>query len=223
MNKINIITLFPQAFDGFFNLIPYKNLLNDGTLQINLIDLRDFGIGNYKKVDDSPYGGGPGMVLMVEPIYNALQTIETEKTEPSKNHKILLSPRGKRFNQQKAAQLKEFSEVTLICGRYEGVDARVEQLCDELISIGDFVLAGGEAAALSVMEASLRLKEGALGDIESTKDESFSDGDCEKAEYPQYTRPEDFMGLKVPTEIISGNHKLINKWRQDNKLTQSSA
>lgn len=223
MNKINIITLFPQAFDGFFKLIPYKNLLNNGTLQINLIDLRDFGIGNYKKVDDSPYGGGPGMVLMVEPIYNALQSIETEKTDPSKNHKILLSPRGKRFNQQKAAQLKEFSEVTLICGRYEGVDARVEQLCDELISIGDFVLAGGEAAALCVMEASLRLKEGALGDMESTLDESFSGGDYEKAEYPQYTRPEDFMGLKVPAEIISGNHKLINKWREDNKLTHTNA
>ncbi len=213
MHKINIVTLFPQVFDKFFELIPYKNLIKNGSLQVNLINLRDFGIGNYNKVDDKPYGGGPGMVLMAEPIFNALQTIKS-----TSNHKILLSPRGTRFTQKKAVELKDLDEITLICGRYEGVDARVEEKCDELISVGDFVLAGGEVAALSVMEAILRLCEGALGDIESTVDESFAEYSNEQVEYPQYTRPEEFKGKKVPDELLSGNHKLIAEWREKNKI-----
>jgi tRNA (guanine37-N1)-methyltransferase len=218
MNNINIITLFPEVFSNFLDLIPYKNLIKNNSLKVSLINLREFGIGTYNKVDDKPYGGGPGMVLMIEPIYNALQTIESEKTNPEKNHKILLSPRGKRFTQTKAMDLGKHEEITIICGRYEGVDARVEKLCDEIISIGDFVLSGGEAAALCVMESVLRLKEGALGDYTSTKDESFAAGLEQKSEYPQYTRPEEFNGQKVPTEILSGNHKLIEDWRNNNRI-----
>ncbi|MBP7928205.1 tRNA (guanosine(37)-N1)-methyltransferase TrmD [Patescibacteria group bacterium] len=217
MHKINIVTLFPQVFEKFLELIPYKNLIKNGTLQINIINLRDFGMGNYNKVDDKPYGGGPGMVLMIEPIFNALQTVES-----TSNHKILLSPRGKRYTQQRATELKNLNEITLICGRYEGVDARVEEMCDELISVGDFVLAGGEVAALCVMESVLRLCEGALGDSESILDESFTQSDHNQIEYPQYTRPEEFNGKKVPQELLSGNHKLIAQWRSNNKLPKQN-
>lgn len=213
MNKINVITLFPEVFENFFKLIPYKNLLKNGSLTINLVNLRDFGLGNYKKVDDTPYGGGPGMILMIEPIFNALQSLNSTE----QNFKVLLSPRGKRFNQKTALDLSEKQEVTLICGRYEGVDARVEELCDSVLSVGDFVLSGGEVAALAIMETALRLVPGALGDIESISDESFSEATKEQVEYPQYTRPEIFTGKAVPKELLSGDHKLIQHWRTQHR------
>lgn len=208
MNRINIITLFPELFTPFLTVIPFKNIINKSA-QLNVVGLRDFGLGNYKKVDETPYGGGPGMVLMVAPIYNALKSLN----DPT-SYKILLSPRGKTFTQAKAHELATKESITLICGRYEGVDARVEELCDETLSLGSFVLSGGEAAAICVLEATLRLLPDGIGSNESLQTESFSKEGV--LEYPQYTRPEEFEHLKVPEVLLSGNHKEIDKWRSEN-------
>ncbi len=208
MNRINIITLFPELFTPFLTVIPFKNIINKST-QLNIVCLRDFGLGNYKKVDETPYGGGPGMLLMIEPIYNALKSLN----DPT-SYKILLSPGGKTFTQAKAHELTTKESITLICGRYEGVDARVEQLCDETLSLGSFVLSGGEAAAICVLEATLRLLPDGIGSNESLQTESFSKKGL--LEYPQYTRPEEFEHLKVPEVLLSGNHKEIDKWRIEN-------
>jgi tRNA (guanine37-N1)-methyltransferase len=210
MNRLNIITLFPELFAPFLTVIPFKNLINK-SIQLTIVNLRDFGLGNYKKVDETPYGGGPGMVLMVEPIFNAL----TALNDPH-SYKLLLSPRGTTFKQPKAHQLAEHESLTLICGRYEGVDARVGALCDETLSIGSFVLSGGEAAALCVLEATLRLLPEGIGSTASLESESFTTEG--KTEYPQYTRPEVFESLRVPEILLSGNHKEIEKWREANSL-----
>ncbi len=208
MNRINIITLFPELFTPFLTVIPFKNIINKSA-QLNIVNLRDFGIGNYKKVDEAPYGGGPGMVLMIEPIFNALKSLN----DPN-SYKILLSPRGKTFTQAKAHELTTRESITLICGRYEGVDARVEELCDETLSLGSFVLSGGEVAAICVLEATLRLLPDGIGSNESLQTESFSREGV--IEYPQYTRPEEFEKLRVPQVLLSGNHREIDKWRLEN-------
>jgi tRNA (guanine37-N1)-methyltransferase len=208
MNRINIITLFPELFTPFLTVIPFKNIIGKSA-QLNVVNLREFGLGNYKKVDETPYGGGPGMVLMVEPIFNALKSLN----DPA-SHKILLSPRGKVFTQAKAHELTTKGSITLICGRYEGIDARIEEICNETLSLGSFVLSGGEAAAISVLEATLRLLPDGIGSNESLQIESFTKEGV--IEYPQYTRPEEFENLKVPEVLLSGNHKEIEKWRLEN-------
>lgn len=217
MLNINIVTLFPQAFEPFLTLIPFKNLVKSNELKVNLVNIRDFGIGNYNKVDDAPYGGGPGMVLMLEPIVSALESCDYKK-----GHTLLLSPRGKRFTQANAIKLADIlnlkGQITLICGRYEGIDARVEEIADEVISLGDFVLSGGEGAAICILEAVLRLIPGGIGSEESLTDESFDKGKVD-VEYPQYTRPEEFRGMKVPPVILSGNHKEIAEWREKQRAT----
>lgn len=214
MNRVNIITLFPDLFTPFLSVIPFKNLVGK-SIELNMVNLREFGLGNYKKVDEAPYGGGPGMVLMIEPIYNALKSLNDDTS-----YKILLSPRGKTFSQSKASELSAKDSLTIICGRYEGVDARVEELCDEVISLGSFVLSGGEAAAICMLEATLRLLPGGIGSNESLLSESFSNN--EGIEYPQYTRPEDFQGLKVPKILLSGNHKEIETWRSTNQTVTAN-
>ncbi len=217
MLKINIVTLFPQAFEPFLTLIPFKNLIKSNELAVNLVNIRDFGLGNYNKVDDAPYGGGPGMVLMLEPIVSALESCDYKN-----GITLLLSPRGKRFTQDKAVELAQtlsaYGQLTLICGRYEGIDARVEELSDEVLSLGDFVLSGGEGAAICILEAVLRLVPGGIGSEESLTEESFNK-EKEGVEYPQYTRPEEFRGMKVPPVILSGNHKEIAEWREKQRMT----
>ena len=214
MLKFNVITLFPNLFEEHFNNLPFRRAIEKDLIEINLINLRDFAVDARGTVDDKPYGGGVGMILKIEPIYNALQSI-TDKN----NRKILLAPSGQRYTQQKAqefAQMSEASEhevdaLTIICGRYEGVDARVENLVDEVVSIGDFVLSGGELAALAIMESITRLIPGVLEKEKALKEESFTTG----LEHPQYTRPEEFKRLKVPEVLLSGNHKEIEKWKSD--------
>ena len=207
MLKINIITLFPDLFEPFKNVLPLNRAIQENLFVLNIINLRDYAIDKRGTVDDRPYGGGTGMILRVEPIVNALNTLQ-------KSHTILLSPRGTKFNQQKAKEFAKLNEFTIICGRYEGVDARIEEFyTDETISIGDFVLSGGETAAIAIVEATVRLLEGIFDKEGVTENDSHS---RYYFEHPQYTRPEEFEGHKVPNVLLSGDHAEIEKWKATN-------
>lgn len=214
--KINIITLFPQLIEPHLEYLPFKKAFQKKLLKINLINLRDFALDSYGTVDGKPYGGGVGMLLRVEPVANALESIINY---PKKTRSILLTPKGKKYNQKKARELAKLTDITFVCGRYEGVDARVEKLVDESISLGDFILSGGELGALTIMESVIRLLPGVLEKEEAVKKESFS---SDLLEYPQYTRPEEYKGMKVPQILLSGDHKKIAQWRkkQAEKISQ---
>ena len=225
MIKFDIVTLFPNLFNEYLNVLPFKRALEMNAAEIKVWDLKKYSVNSYGSVDDKPYGGGKGMIIGVEPIYNALSDIFNSEDRSTwllndKNKIILLSPRGKRLTQNKVRELATIEHAVLICGRYEGIDARVEKyLATDIISIGDFVLSGGESAATILMESIVRLLPGIL-DEEATRIESFeiSDGNSDsdtQVEYPQYTRPEDFKGMKVPEVLLSGNHEEIRKWRTD--------
>lgn len=229
MIKFDVITVFPQLFTEHLNNLPFKKAVEKKLVEYKLWDLKEFSVNNYGSVDDETYGGGVGMVLSVEPIYNALceiygknvikkQISDPEKKALPKDHKIVvLSPRGKTYNQEMARKLSKCTQITLICGRYEGIDARVEEnLATNVISIGDFVLSGGELPALSIMESITRILPGILEKEDAAKIESFSGENEGDVEYPQYTRPENFMGMKVPSVLLNGNHKEIERWRKDN-------
>ena len=181
-------------------------------VEYELINLRDFGIGPRKQVDDTPYGGGDGMVLRIEPLVAAVQFAKS-KLQTSNFKIILMTPGGEKFTQAKARQLVGLSDIILVCGRYEGYDERVAKFVDEQISIGDYVLTGGELPAMVVIDAVTRLISGVLGGETSAERESFSEAGV--IEHPQYTRPEDFRGMKVPKVLLTGNHAQIEKWRQD--------
>ena len=251
MLKFDVITLFPQLFSEHLNNLPFKKAIEKNIAKYNLWDLKKFSTNNYGSVDDKTYGGGVGMVLMIEPIFKALSEIYGKKTMEkrikgnsdtrlnkdtdvflNKNKRIIvLSPRGQRFDQKKAEELSKCAQISLICGRYEGLDARIEEsIATDVISVGDFVLSGGEIPALAIMESVTRLMPGVLEKEEAAKIESFSKHEIRSAEkeegryieYPQYTRPEDFMGLKVPQVLLSGNHSEIEKWRKENSMLCSS-
>ncbi|MDC8901285.1 tRNA (guanosine(37)-N1)-methyltransferase TrmD [Metamycoplasma hyosynoviae] len=203
--KINILSLFPEYFETFKSQSIIAKAIALGHLEINIIDFRNFSKEKHKKVDDMVYGGGSGMLLQVEPIDLALETVKS-------SHKILLSPQGQMFNQKKAHELAKYSEITLVCGHYEGFDERVLHFVDEEISIGDYILTGGEIPAMVISEAVARLCPGVIKK-DSHQNESFEDQGL--LDYPQYTRPENYKGLKVPTVLLSGNHKEIEKWRKE--------
>ncbi len=218
MNKIqfDIITIFPNIFDSYMQESILGRAQKNGLIKIKTHNLRDYTTDKHRTVDDTPYGGGVGMVMMVKPIYKALKDIKQDKNARS----IILTPRGKKFTQKKAQELSKYDQLVFIAGRYEGIDNRVSELVDEEISIGDFVLNGGELPAMAIVESVSRLIPGVLGKDESSKEESFSDG--AKAEYPQYTRPEKFITdggkeLKVPEILLSGNHAKIKKWKKEHK------
>lgn len=221
MTSFNVITLFPELIDKHLSYLPFKRALEKDLITVNLIDLRDFAVDDYGSVDDKPYGGGVGMVLRIEPIYKALEELKYVSEgalRPNRSPKskiILLTPKGLVFSQEKAEKYSQLEDLTIICGRYEGVDARVEELVDETISLGNFILSGGELAALAIMESTTRLIPGVLEKEEAVRSESFSIGSSRKLEFPQYTRPEDFYGLKVPKILLSGDHKKIAKWRDE--------
>ena len=212
-----IVTLFPEMFDGLLATTVIGKAIAAGTVAVHRTNPRDFGLGNYRQVDDTPYGGGPGMIMRVEPIAAALDAIATAR---GPSHRILLTPRGRRFDQDAAHALAARPRVTLVCGRYEGVDERVSALVDDQICIGDFVLAGGELAAAVVLEATARLVPGVLGCGLSAGDESFSAG---RLEYPQWTRPAEWNGHAPPPVLLSGDHKAIARWRRlaSARLTQA--
>jgi tRNA (guanine37-N1)-methyltransferase len=210
-----ILTLFPELFDDFLRASLLGKAIAAGLIAVHRTQLRDFGLGKHRSVDDTPYGGGPGMILRVEPVAAALDAISAARG-PSR--RILLSPQGARFDQARAAALAGAGRITLVCGRYEGFDERIAGCVDEQLSIGDFVLAGGELAAAVVIEAVARLVPGVLGCGMSATDESFTRA---RLEYPQWTRPPDWNGQAVPDVLVSGDHAAIERWRRREALQRT--
>ncbi len=208
--QFDIITIFPDFFTTPLKYGVISKAIEKGILRIKVHDLRDYSGNKHRKIDDRPFGGGAGMVFMVEPIYNALSSLKREDS-----HTILLTPSGKLFNQKRARELSEKENIIIICPRYEGVDERVKEFVDEEISIGDYILTGGETAALVLIEAISRYVKGVVGKEESVKNESFENGIFD---YPQYTQPREFKGMKVPEVLLSGNHKKIEEWRKKKAL-----
>ncbi|MCX8083784.1 MAG: tRNA (guanosine(37)-N1)-methyltransferase TrmD [Calditerrivibrio sp.] len=212
MKIYNVVTIFPEMMDSIFKYGVLSKGIESGLFRVNSINLRDYTEDRHKTVDDYQYGGGHGLVMKPEPIYKALMDI---KSKYSNTRVIFLDPRGERFTQKTAERLNSYENITFVCGRYEGIDDRVRQLmADEMISVGDFILTGGELAAAVIIDAVARLIPEVLGDENSPHEESFTTG---LLEYPHYTRPAEFMGMKVPDVLISGNHEEIRKWR----LTES--
>ncbi|RMC57722.1 tRNA (guanosine(37)-N1)-methyltransferase TrmD [Lactobacillus sp. ESL0260] len=206
--KINVLTLFPDMFTPLTTSMLGRGL-DDGKWQLNLVNFRDFTSDIHHHVDDSPYGGGAGMVLQIMPIKKALDSIK------NKGKVIITAPQGKTFNQKMAQDWSQAENLTFICGHYEGFDQRVYDLADEIVSIGDYVLTGGELPTMSMIDATVRLIPGILGNDASPVEESFAHG---LLEYPQYTRPENFQGMKVPAVLTSGNHQKIAQWRHKEAL-----
>jgi len=211
MKKIQIVTLFPEMFDGVLNTSMLWKAQNVKAAEFLLINLRDYGIGPRKQVDDTPYGGGDGMLLKPEPLFAA---VEAAKANDPTAKVLLMTPRGRRWKQALAQEYADDpTGLIFICGRYEGYDERILALVDQEVSVGDYVLTGGELPAMTIIDSVVRLLPGVLGGETSAEIESFSDG--ETLEFPQYTRPEEFRGMKVPDVLLSGHHGEIAKWRQE--------
>ena len=220
MLRFEVLTLFPEIFSSFLSESLIKRAIEKRLLSVNLVNFRRHGLGKHLQVDDSPYGGGPGMILKIEPV--AL-TLDEQKnfhhSQRRETHKILVSPQGQPFTQKKAKELSQKNSVlTLVCGRYEGFDERIRNLVDEEISGGDFVCMGGEVITMAIIESVSRLLPGFLGNKESPEQESFSQS---LLEYPQYTRPASYAGMDVPAELLSGNHKKIAQWRQQQAFSRT--
>jgi tRNA (guanine37-N1)-methyltransferase len=216
--RIDILTLFPEMFEPILGTSIPKRAAQKGLVSYHLTNIRDFATDAHKSVDDKPFGGGPGMVMMAPVVFDAVEFVEKQDARPAT--RIVLSPQGKAFGQATAEHLARQERLLLLAGHYEGFDERIiEGLAPLELSIGDYVLSGGELAAMVIVDAIVRLLPGALGDEESAADETFTDG---LIEYPQYTRPRDFRGMSVPDVLLSGNHKLIAQWRleQRKKRTQ---
>lgn len=211
----DVLTLFPDMFEAMNHSI-IKRAREKNLLEINIVNIRDYTENKHKKVDDYPYGGGAGMVMQAAPIYNAIEAIKEKYGY--KPYTILMSPRGERYNQNLCKDLSSINHIMLICGHYEGIDERIMPLVDMQLSLGDFVLTGGEIAAMAMIDSISRMVPGVLSSDESFQDESFYGG---LLEYPQYTRPEVFRDMKVPEVLLSGNHEKIRQWRrfQSLKLT----
>ena len=207
--KIKILTLFPEMFDGFLTNSIIKRAIVKKVIEIELINIRDYTTDKYGRVDSAPVGGGAGLIMKCQPIIDCIN-----KNKSHNGHVIMLSPRGATYNQKKAHELLEKEEILLLCGHYEGIDERVNKYVDEQISIGDYILTGGEIGAMAISDSIIRLIDGAIAE-ESTEEESFENG---LLEYPQYTEPYDYNGDKIPDILYSGNHEAIKKWRQKESL-----
>ncbi|MGL5830545.1 MAG: tRNA (guanosine(37)-N1)-methyltransferase TrmD [Candidatus Altimarinota bacterium] len=213
--KIDILTIFPKMFDSYFEEGMIRKAREQNLLNIQIHDIRTFSKDKWGKVDDTPFGGGAGMLMTPQPIYDAVQHLKKNNQGPV----IYMSPKGKTLTHAKSRSLSKYQEIIIICGRYEGIDQRIIDLCvDQEISIGKYVLTGGELAAMVVIDAVARFVPGVLGDENSHVEETFSPTLNGKKEYPHYTKPRVFQGLEVPEVLLSGNHAKINQWRK-NKLT----
>ncbi|MBQ6494844.1 MAG: tRNA (guanosine(37)-N1)-methyltransferase TrmD [Bacilli bacterium] len=212
--KIDVLTLFPSMFDGFINESIIKRAKDKGIVDINIINFRDYSLDKNKRVDDYPYGGGAGMVLMCEPIFRAIEDIRT-----SDSIVIMLTPSGKLFKESIAYDLSKYKHIILLCGHYEGFDERIKSIVDMELSIGDYVLTGGEVPSMVVMDAVIRLVDGVISK-ESLVSESFND---DNVDYPVYTKPREFRGMKVPEVLLSGNHKEIDAWREEQRISLTNS
>ncbi|MBI5886823.1 MAG: tRNA (guanosine(37)-N1)-methyltransferase TrmD [Deltaproteobacteria bacterium] len=215
--RFDILTLFPGFFDGPVRESIIGRAVANGIIEVKTWNIRDWAPGKHKTTDDAPYGGGPGMVMKVEPIALALEAL-SNATDAARPVVILPTPQGKPFTHAQAQQLASCERIIFICGRYEGFDERIRGLADAEYSIGDYVLTGGEIPALAMMDAVSRFVPGVLGEPESAHDESFTDG---LLEYPHYTRPEDYKGMRVPEVLISGNHGRIALWRREQRIIRT--
>lgn len=206
--RIDILTLFPSMFDGFKTESIMKRAIEKGKVKINIIDIRDYTPYKNNQVDDYQFGGGGGMIMMCEPVFNAVESIRTEDSTV-----ILLTPRGETYNEKKAYEFKDKKHLIIICGHYEGFDERIYTLADELVSIGNFILTGGELPAMMITDSVVRLIDGVITST-SLEYESFNDN---LLDYPVYTKPREFRGMEVPEVLLNGNHKLINKYRESER------
>lgn len=206
--RIDILTLFPKMFDGFLSESIIKRAIDKEKVKINIIDIRDYTPYKNNQVDDYQFGGGGGMIMMCEPVFNAVESVRTKDS-----HVILLTPRGKTYNEKKAKELKELKHLIIICGHYEGFDERIYTLADSLVSIGDFILTGGEIPAMAITDSVVRLIDGVITST-SLETESFNDN---LLDYPVYTKPREYRGMEVPEVLLNGNHKLINEYREEER------
>ena len=210
--KIKIITLFPKMFEGFVSESIIKRAIEKNVCSVEIIDMRDYSLSKHRHVDDTPYGGGAGMVLACDVVDRAIKANSSQNS-----YKIMMTPQGNKYNQQKALELSAKEEIVLICGHYEGFDERIRSFVDEEISVGDYVLTGGEIPSMIVADSVIRLLGQAIKQ-ESHEDDSFSNG---LLEYPQYTRPLEYNGMVVPEVLVNGNHKLINRFRKKESLRKT--
>ena len=211
--KISILTLFPNMFDGFINESIIKRAIDKKIVELEIINFREFSKLNNNQVDDTPYGGGAGMVLMCEPIFDAIESIRNEDSVV-----VMLTPSGTRYNQSIAKDFSKIKHLILLCGHYEGFDERIKTIVDYEISIGDYVLTGGEIPSMVISDSVIRLLDGVINK-ESLVSESFED---DLLDYPVYTKPSNFRGLVVPSVLLSGDHKKIEKWRQDMRINKTN-
>ena len=214
--RFDIMTLFPDLVTGILNESIIGRAQKSGAITVEAHNIRDYSKDKHRRVDDTPYGGGKGMLMMAPPIYDCYEAVTAKCPEAKSRRVIYMSPRGRVFDQKKARELAEYDQLVILCGHYEGVDARIiEEIVDEEVSVGDFVLTGGELPACLVVDAVARLVDGVLAAPECYENESFSDG---LLEYPQYTRPVEFHGRTVPEVLLSGHHANIDKWRAEQSL-----
>ncbi len=207
--EIIVLSLFPKMFDGFLSESIIKRAIDKNIVNIRVINFRDYSVYNNNQVDDTPYGGGAGMVLMCDPIFRCLDEIRDDGS-----YVVLLSPEGNRYNQEKAREYKNIKKLIIICGHYEGFDERIKEEADEIVSVGDYILTGGEIGAMAIMDSVIRLVPGVINN-ESLDDESFNDG---LLDYPVYTKPEEYRGKKVPSILLSGNHQKIKNYRHNERI-----
>lgn len=210
--RIDILTLFPNMFTGFLHESIIKRAIEKKIVEINIVNFREFSHLNNNQVDDTPYGGGSGMVLMVEPLVEAIESLKREDSKV-----ILMCPQGKTYTEKKAIELREEKHLILVCGHYEGFDERIREFVDEEISIGDYILTGGEIPAMAIVDSVVRLVDGVIKK-ESYEEESFTNN---LLDYPTYTKPREFRGLKVPDVLLSGNHKEIKNWRKKEQIKKT--
>lgn len=220
MYRVDVITLFPQIFDGYLTQSLLAKAIANGLVELCVHNLRDWSVDlKHHKIDDRPYGGGPGMLICVEPVIRCVEAVQAMHSTPGKV--LLLTPQGEQLRQQRVENLAQSNRLILLCGRYEGFDQRVTDILQPLeLSIGDYVLNGGEVAAMVLVDATVRMIPGVLGDEQSSWDDSFSRGN-RLLEFPQYTRPPEFRGYTVPDVLLSGNHQEIAKWRQQQSLAKT--
>ncbi|MCI7554153.1 MAG: tRNA (guanosine(37)-N1)-methyltransferase TrmD [Tenericutes bacterium] len=207
--EIIVLSLFPKMFDGFLSESIIKRAIDKNIVNIRVINFRDYSVYNNNQVDDTPYGGGAGMVLMCDPIFRCLDEIRDDGS-----YVVLLSPEGNIYNQEKAREYKNIKKLIIICGHYEGFDERIKEEADEIVSVGDYILTGGEIGAMAIMDSVIRLVPGVINN-ESLDDESFNDG---LLDYPVYTKPEEYRGKKVPSILLSGNHQKIKNYRHNERI-----